>query len=72
MIDTPFQFLAPIQELPSVGRNPVYIITIALFAILQIPTALSSNMAGLLVLRFLSGFLGSPALATGGATIGDV
>ena len=66
------QILSPLQELPSLGRNPVYITTIILFAVLQIPTALSNNIAGLLVLRFIAGFLGSPALATGGASVGDM
>ena len=62
--------LAPLSE--YFGRNPVYIITIVLFAIIQIPTALATNIGGLLVLRFIAGFLGSPALATGGASIGDM
>lgn len=30
------------------------------------------NMATLLAFRFFSGFVGSPALATGGATMGDI
>lgn len=50
----------------------MYIITLALFAIIQIPTALATNIPGLLILRFISGFLGSPALATGGASVGDM
>lgn len=57
------------------GRNPVYIITLVIFAVLQIPTALSTNIGGLLDLldlRFLSGFFGRPALATGGASVGDM
>lgn len=54
------------------GRKPVYIVTLAIFAILQIPTALSTNIAGLLVLRFITGFFGSPALATGGASVADM
>jgi DHA1 family multidrug resistance protein-like MFS transporter len=61
-----------LQELPSLGRNPVYIVTLFLFAILQIPTALSNNIGSLLVLRFLTGIFASPALATGGASIGDM
>ena len=54
------------------GRNPVYIITLAIFVLLQIPTALAPNIGSLLVLRFLAGFFASPALATGGATIQDM
>jgi len=38
----------------------------------QIPTALAKNFGMLLAFRFLTGFFGSPALATGGATIADM
>ncbi|KAF9511080.1 hypothetical protein BS47DRAFT_1373151 [Hydnum rufescens UP504] len=62
----------PLQELPSLGRNPVYMITLLIFVLLQIPTALAPNIGSLLVLRFLSGFFASPALATGGASIQDI
>jgi DHA1 family multidrug resistance protein-like MFS transporter len=34
--------------------------------------ALVDNYAGLLVLRFLTGFMGSPCLATGAATMQDM
>ena len=50
----------------------MYIITLAIFVILQIPTALSRNIGSLLVLRFLTGFFASPALATGGASVSDI
>jgi DHA1 family multidrug resistance protein-like MFS transporter len=42
------------------------------FVLLQIPTALSVNFGMLLAFRFLTGFFGSPALATGGASIADM
>ncbi|GJN87518.1 hypothetical protein Rhopal_000469-T1 [Rhodotorula paludigena] len=64
--------LSPMQEMASWGRNPVYIIGLALFVIFQIPEILAKNMATVLVFRFLSGFVGSPALATGGASMGDI
>ncbi|KAK4501499.1 hypothetical protein PRZ48_007308 [Zasmidium cellare] len=63
---------SPLSEIPSIGRNPPYIITFALFTILIVPTALAENFAGLVVLRFLLGFFGSPCLATGGASMGDL
>lgn len=63
---------APLSEIPSIGRNWVYIPTFFLFVILSIPTAVVDNYAGLLVLRFLTGFFGSPCLANGGATVGDM
>ncbi|KAK4686128.1 MFS transporter, DHA1 family, multidrug resistance protein, partial [Tremellales sp. Uapishka_1] len=59
-------FLSPITEIPKVGRTIPYIVTLALFCILQIPTALVTNFAGFAILRFLAGFVGSPPLATGG------
>ncbi|KAK6460547.1 multidrug resistance protein 2 [Scheffersomyces coipomensis] len=65
-------FLSPMTENAAIGRTSVYIITLFIFFILQIPTALSTSITGLCVLRFIAGFFASPALATGGATIGDI
>ncbi|MCJ1313618.1 hypothetical protein MMC25_007297 [Agyrium rufum] len=63
---------APLTELPSVGRNPVYAVTFIIFVILSVPTSLVNSFAGLLVLRFLQGFFGSPCLANGGASMADI
>ncbi|KAI4134133.1 MAG: hypothetical protein LQ347_001772 [Umbilicaria vellea] len=63
---------APLSEIPVIGRNPVYIATFALFVILSIPTALVDNFGGLLALRYLQGFFGSPCLANGGASMQDM
>lgn len=63
---------APLSELPQIGRNPIYIITLIIFVAFQVPTALATNFGMLLAFRFLTGFFGSPALATGGASIGDL
>jgi DHA1 family multidrug resistance protein-like MFS transporter len=63
---------APLSEIPIIGRSPVYAATMALFTILSLPTALVNNFAGLLVLRFLQGFFGSPCLAIGAATMQDM
>ncbi|KAF2222313.1 putative caffeine resistance protein 5 [Elsinoe ampelina] len=63
---------SPMSEIPFFGRNIPYVISFALFVILSVPTALVDNYPGLLVLRFLTGFMGSPCLATGGATIQDM
>ncbi|KAL8663999.1 MAG: hypothetical protein Q9202_003416 [Teloschistes flavicans] len=65
-------FFSPLSEIPVIGRNPVYMSTFALFVILSIPTALAKSFGALLVLRFLQGFLGSPCLATGGASMQDM
>lgn len=58
-------FLAPFQELPSFGRNPIYIGGLALFVLFNVPIILAKNFSTVLAFRFLSGFVGSPALATG-------
>jgi DHA1 family multidrug resistance protein-like MFS transporter len=63
---------SPLSELPVIGRNPPYMITFALFVILIIPAAVVDNFPGLIVLRFLQGFFGSPCLATGGASLQDM
>ncbi|KAL5889281.1 hypothetical protein ACKVWC_004517 [Pyricularia oryzae] len=64
--------LSPLSELPSVGRNPPYIASMFIFVIISIPTALVTNYPGLMVLRFLQGFFGSPCLASGGASVMDM
>ncbi|KAI0044858.1 putative caffeine resistance protein 5 [Auriscalpium vulgare] len=64
--------LAPLSEIPQFGRMPIYIMSCALFTVLQVPTALATNFGMLLAFRFITGFVGSPILATGGATIADM
>ncbi|KAJ7043049.1 major facilitator superfamily domain-containing protein [Mycena alexandri] len=65
-------FLAPLQEIPAIGRTPVYIYTLAIFVGCQAPIALSNNLNVILALRFLTGFFGGTALATGGASMADM
>lgn len=62
----------PMSEIPIIGRSPVYITTFFAFLIISIPTPLVTNFAGLLVLRYLQGFFGSPCLANGAATMQDM
>jgi len=62
-------FLAPIQEMPHFGRNPVYIAGLFLFVVFQVPVIFAKNIGTILAFRFLAGFVGSPALATGGASL---
>ena len=52
------------SEIPVIGRSPIYILTLIVFVVLQVPTALASNLGMLLAFRFLTGFFGSPVLAT--------
>lgn len=63
---------SPLSENARFGRTTIYIVTLFIFFILQIPTALVKNIAGLCILRFIAGFFASPCLATGGASVGDV
>lgn len=63
---------SPLTEIPMIGRNPVYFLTFIVFWVLSFPTAVVDNFGGLLALRFWLGFFGSPALANGGASIGDM
>ncbi|PWY75898.1 synaptic vesicle transporter [Aspergillus eucalypticola CBS 122712] len=63
---------APISELPAVGRSPVYVATLVVFVFFQFAVIYAKNIGMLLAFRFLTGFLGSPVLATGGASIGDM
>lgn len=63
---------SPLSEIPQVGRNPIYLATLLVFVLFQIPTALAVNFGMLLAFRFLTGFFGSPVLATGGASLADI
>lgn len=63
---------SPLSEIAYIGRNPVYISTFFVFVILSIGAAVCDSFAGLVILRFLQGFFGSPCLATGAATLSDM
>jgi len=63
---------SPMSEVPQIGRLWVYIGTLFIFVLFQLPTVYAKNFGMLLAFRFLTGFFGSPALATGGATIADM
>lgn len=65
-------FWSPLSEIPPIGRNIPYVVGMALFVIVSIPTALAKNVGGLLFLRFLQGLFGSPILSTGGASLTDI
>lgn len=64
--------LSPLSEHPPIGRNVIYIVCLSIFCILQVPTAMMDTIEKIAGLRFLAGIVASPALSTGGATIGDV
>ncbi|KAG4411085.1 hypothetical protein IFR04_015784 [Cadophora malorum] len=63
---------APMSEIPQIGRNPIYIGTLVVFVFFQFGVIYAKNFGMLLAFRFLTGFFGSPVLATGGASLGDM
>jgi DHA1 family multidrug resistance protein-like MFS transporter len=58
--------------MPFFGRNPIFIGTLLAFVLLQLGVIFAKNFGMLLAFRFLTGFFGSPVLATGGAVIADM
>ncbi|KAI1339729.1 major facilitator superfamily domain-containing protein [Xylariaceae sp. FL0016] len=63
---------SPLSEMPSLGRTRIFIGTLFAFIIFQLPVGLAPNAPVFLVFRFVTGFCGSPCLATGGGTINDI
>ncbi|KAK9236371.1 major facilitator superfamily domain-containing protein [Lipomyces kononenkoae] len=63
-------FAGPFSE--TLGRNMVYIATLALFSIFIMGSALAPNFAAQLVFRFLAGFFGSTPLVCAGGSIADM
>ncbi|KAK9450603.1 major facilitator superfamily domain-containing protein [Limtongia smithiae] len=61
---------SPLSE--QIGRRPVYFISLLLYTIFNIPCALSPNIGGLLVSRFLCGVFSSSGLVLAGGTIADI
>jgi DHA1 family multidrug resistance protein-like MFS transporter len=49
---------APLSEVPQIGRMPIYILALAVFVLLQIPTALATIYGMPMAFRFLTGFFG--------------
>jgi multidrug resistance protein len=63
-------FAGPISE--TVGRNPVYIVTLFIYMIWILASALAPNLGAQLVFRFLAGFFGSTPLTCAGGSISDL
>ncbi|KAF8851606.1 MFS general substrate transporter [Acephala macrosclerotiorum] len=63
-------FAGPISE--TIGRNPVYIIILAIYMIWIMASALAPNIGAQLVFRFLAGFFGSTPLTCAGGSISDL
>jgi len=62
--------LAPLSE--TFGRRKLYLVCFSVFTLLQIPSALSPNIATLTAMRTISGFFGSIGIANGGGSISDM
>jgi multidrug resistance protein len=63
-------YAGPISE--TVGRNPVYIVTMAIYMIWIMASALAPNIGAQLVFRFLAGFFGSTPLTCAGGSLSDL
>ncbi|KAL3422127.1 major facilitator superfamily transporter [Phlyctema vagabunda] len=63
-------FAGPVSE--TVGRNPVYIITMGMYMCWILGAALAPNLATQLVMRFLAGFFGSTPLVCAGGSLSDL
>ncbi|TVY44895.1 putative efflux pump [Lachnellula occidentalis] len=63
-------FAGPISE--TVGRNPVYIVTMIIFMIWIMASALAPNIGAQLVFRFLAGVFGSTPLTCAGGSLSDI
>jgi DHA1 family multidrug resistance protein-like MFS transporter len=60
------------SEIPIFGRNIPYITTITMYLFFSLGAALVDNFGGLMFLRLLQGFVGSPCLANGAASLQDM
>ncbi|KAJ4336123.1 hypothetical protein N0V95_008702 [Ascochyta clinopodiicola] len=63
-------FAGPFSE--TLGRNPVYIITLTTYMIFIMASGLAKNIQQQLVFRFLAGFFGSTPLTCAGGSISDL
>ncbi|KAF1983260.1 MFS general substrate transporter [Aulographum hederae CBS 113979] len=62
--------LAPLSEM--YGRRPIYLISMALFAILIIPVGLAQNFAAVLITRFFGAFFGSAMIGNAPGSVNDI
>ncbi|KAJ4321127.1 hypothetical protein N0V94_003074 [Neodidymelliopsis sp. IMI 364377] len=63
-------FAGPFSE--TLGRNPVYILTLTTYMIFIMASGLAKNIQQQLVFRFLAGFFGSTPLTCAGGSISDL
>lgn len=67
-VGTPFA--GPLSE--TFGRNPIYIVTMALFCCWILGAALAPDLGAQLTFRFLAGLFGGTPFTTSGGTMGDI
>ncbi|PWY76043.1 MFS general substrate transporter [Aspergillus sclerotioniger CBS 115572] len=65
-------FLSPLSEIPAVGRNPPYVVSIVLFTLLSIGAPFVNTVAGITIMRLLQGWMSSAIMNTGGASLADI
>lgn len=63
-------FAGPFSE--TLGRNPVYIVTLVLYMIFVMASALSPNIGAQLAFRFIGGCFAATPLVCAGGTISDI
>lgn len=59
-------------DIPKIGRSTPYWASMLALVLFNVGAAHSKSYGTLVTMRLLSGMAGSPALATGGATLGDI
>lgn len=62
--------LAPLSEM--YGRRPIYLITMALFAILAVPCAVAQNIGTILAARFFVAFCAAAMISNAPGTVNDI
>ncbi|KAF2161461.1 hypothetical protein M409DRAFT_69801 [Zasmidium cellare ATCC 36951] len=62
--------LAPLSE--YYGRRPIYVVSLFVLFIFQLPIALAPNIGTILICRLLGGIGGSVALTNAGGSISDI
>lgn len=56
----------------TLGRNPVYIVTMALYMLFLVGAAVSPNLGSQLVCRFFAGMFGATPLVCAGGSLSDI
>ncbi|BCS29349.1 MFS transporter [Aspergillus puulaauensis] len=61
---------APLSEV--LGRRPVYLVSMGIFLILVLPSALAPNIEAILISRFFGGLFGSTIMGNSPASVNDI